>query len=1194
MKVCRLLAGLVLVLCLMILPARADDPFFEVRRWTLTQDEETRVLTASFRSLREDRVVLLEEVEDGPPVEHDVAFVDLSQADRQAVLAIEDTDQPRRSPDWMDGYRVRYPMYIVDDLLTAPSRSIVARIPTGGWVREDAADIVAQGADGTRLPVAILAHDEHGDTLIQFRRQGFERWYWVYAVHPQPPRLDDGLQRRIDQTRQASQAAVQSQMELQKSVGELAGRLRDVEDTIARAQQSADRAEAEIKQWADLLPERQTEAQAAEAKVAPLEAPVRDAEPVAVAAREAAQAAVAAQRAAEARAAAALAEVEKEPEADQPAAQLAADAAQAEAQQAGETALRARMDAAAADTALEAARRSLGEAQQAHQRAQRALQDGRNAEQAARRLKTEQTAIAQENTAPRDRLRQELETAQTAAAAAVETADRLQADYFEAAADADPSLLREGLSAEFRDWEGDELSSWPAVVEGLNRSDNVLGNAFPSEIRMNVNPARRHDPRNFAASYRGYLTVEVPGVYSFFANADDASFIFINGFLVHARPGSNPPLTGRAAVFNIGADIALEAGVHPIEVHHVVGNSPSAIGFCGLMWIPPGERRWQYVPRQAFAGALTAVASGVEHGDGAPLAVIQHGLHDSLISDGVAMYPVRFTAAGSLPENASVRWDFGDGLSATGQVAEHVYFMPGDYTVTLRVGDSMPPFTRRINVWSTPVPTSSRTLERTVSVLAEMDFEELPVDRLNQVFNFLRLSEQAHRWPPLERVCRRLLRESQLDVEHRTRLHTVLMEAMARQGRAREALERMDQALSEAAGLRALEAEVLLQAADVQRIHLRDYREADALYSRILDEYSRLRHPVIRRAAVAWGDMFLQAGDPARAAETYRLAAGLGDATAGESAGDAAGRGALLRIAEQQLRAGDLSHADRLLQRIEASYPEQKVEGLYRFLRAETGRLAGRYEDAIYDYEVVLQLTAWAGYHGPAMIGLADTYRRMHDHGRALEWLDAVRERYPALYEDRELETTRALIEARRENLQDGDQDPLFTGFRSVFDPDVDGEQARFTTAQRVRLVRAPALDGEQAAYLFAGDQRRNLTWRTVLPNVEPESRFWIEFWIRNEFTSPRAVVTAHVHIDIIGPGNQRFSRESVALHPTFGQWQKVGALLKGPVADEISVALNFGHLTGLVNLDAIDISVVTDSEYDALRRFVDGEGDGS
>src|SRR5262249_6680590 len=91
---------------------------------------------------------------------------------------------------------------------------------------------------------------------------------------------------------------------------------------------------------------------------------------------------------------------------------------------------------------------------------------------------------------------------------------------------AKPPPMHEGVTVEVREWAGDDLKDWATVRTGLQKSENVVGNAVVPDIVQTTNPARPGEIRKFAASYRGFLTVDKPGVYRFFANADDAVFVF--------------------------------------------------------------------------------------------------------------------------------------------------------------------------------------------------------------------------------------------------------------------------------------------------------------------------------------------------------------------------------------------------------------------------------------------------------------------------------------------------------------------------------------------------------------------------------------------------------------------------------------------------------------------------------------------
>src|SRR3979411_3301678 len=92
-------------------------------------------------------------------------------------------------------------------------------------------------------------------------------------------------------------------------------------------------------------------------------------------------------------------------------------------------------------------------------------------------------------------------------------------------------------------------------------------------------------------------------------------------------------------------------------------------------------------------------------------------------------------------------------------------------------------------------------------------------------------------------------------------------------------------------------------------------------------------------APIHWGDLYTEAGDMVQAEERYRLAKSLGGERFGATGQrEAIQRGAQLRIAEQKLRGGDVRGTRLLLERMELDFPGQKLEGMYRFLRAETDR----------------------------------------------------------------------------------------------------------------------------------------------------------------------------------------------------------------------------------------------------------------
>ena len=833
------------------------------------------------------------------------------------------TDPPPATDKWLPGYAIRYAVRIQDPAAALLERQTVqVAIPTGGWLKPDASDVRVVSEHHQVVPAVVISHDPRGDTLLQFTRRGTNRWHWVDPVNPRAgPPVAAAMLGRMTQAREASQQETLRTMKLRAESAQAAGALRDIQAQLTREQATLAGVEKELGQVPGWIADRKKDLAAATAALAP--------HPPRVAAAKTAFGA------ADKQAKAALAAVEA---AADPATKQAAEAA----------ALPLRMALAGAKTKLDAEEKALASAQRKVNQAKAQIQQGEKQLAAAQALKQKTAAAIAGLTPQLETLRRQAERLSAQATASAERSGKLEADYRQLALDADPRLHREGLALEVRDWGGDqldELNDWPTVVAGLQHSDNVLGNALVTDVLQKMNPFRLGDNLNFAASYRGFLDVKQAGLYRFVLNADDASFLFINDYLVFSRVGSNRPLQARLGVYSVGADIELDAGVYPLEIHQVTGNTPGAVGRCAFYWIPPDAKTWARVPSAAFRPALMALPVRAEAPKGVRVPIPSMGIASSLNLGGADLFLARFEADGAAP-GQKITWNFGDGQHGAGAAIEHLYFAPGDVEVAMLAHPGLPPFKRRLHVWPAPVPTSPLTLGDAVRALSRVDLDELGPPQLALAFALLRQCGQPERWPLVEAVAVRLLREPLDDLQYRIQLMTALMEALARQGRASDALIVGEKALDAARSVRALTVAVQMKRAEIHWRQLQDFDAAAKDYAAIVDANRRQTLDSVRDAAIAWGDMYLAMGDVPRAASTYRLADSLGR-PAGQlaSVADLAKRGGLLRTAEKLLRDGSIRQSRQVLERIEQEYPEQKVEGLFRFLRAESDRHAGFYEE---------------------------------------------------------------------------------------------------------------------------------------------------------------------------------------------------------------------------------------------------------
>jgi tetratricopeptide (TPR) repeat protein len=863
---------------------------------------------------------------------------------------------PPQAPPWLEGYALRWPVRVLGEFAKQQDcKSVVVSLPTGGWVRPDAADLAVQAGSGKLLPLAVLSHDPTGDTIVQFKRNGDDPWYWVYGVSAKPPAAP----------------------------------------------------KADVK--------------------------------------------------------------------------------------------------------------------------------------------------------------------------------------------ADPAF-HEGVTAEVRAWEGDDLGSWAKVRAGLEKSSRVLGNAVVTDVVQQCNPARPSQPNHYAVSYRGFLAVKNPGAYRFLVNAEDASFLFIDGFKVCERPGVNPTL-GTIKVKErdkLAGTVDLKPGVHAFEVHQAVGSHPGAAGICALLWAPPGQPKFAYLTPADVARPLYARAAALEGPAGELPGPFVCGLDDTLEVPGLKLFLFRFTALGPAKDDGDFAWDFGDGTAGKGRSVTHVYFKEADYAVTLTAGGSaLPPFRQHVNVWAEPGDTSPLSLGKAVKALEALQWQKLEPGRVREIFTFLNACEQPNRWPLLDAVARHLLAQKDLDLDTRSHLYVARMEALTRLGRASEALKLGEKVRPEFARTPALQVRLQLAAAAIHQYHFKDAAAASRIYKAILDEHSRVEHPNLRLAAVRWGDLFAEAGDLVKAGETYRLAATLGgEKLTGPTTTEASTRGALLRIAEQKLRAGDIHATRQLLEKVELEYPGRRLDGLYCFLRAESDRHAGRYEDALRYYEMIFKLPQWAGYRDRATHGIADTYLRLGDLEKAQKWFADLKEGFPKYFESQKGAEVEKLIAQRLERVRArGGGGAFFKGFVTGFEPD---EPKWFGDVKDNAVVRGPGIEGPYALLADGySNEAAYTTYQRTLKNLTPGGTYWVEIWYRDlvRASPPPPGAQAFVQLNLTGteapkPG---VSGQPAVVRNSYGRWHKVGAKLKVPMAQDFDLTLHFYYLKGVYLFDGLRVLPVSDREQDALLSFQEG-----
>src|SRR5262249_29686949 len=155
-------------------------------------------------------------------------------------------------------------------------------------------------------------------------------------------------------------------------------------------------------------------------------------------------------------------------------------------------------------------------------------------------------------------------------------------------------------------------------------------------------------------------------------------------------------------------------------------------------------------------------------------------------------------------------------------------------------------------------------------------------------------------------------------------------------------------------------------------------------------------------------------------------------------------------------------------------------------------------EDALRHYEMILKLPQWAGYRDRALFGIANSYFRMEELGKAGKWFGNIKEAFPKFYEKEKIADLEKLIEerqARRKTakLKGGE---LLKGYRTGFEPD---EPKWFGAPAGFDIVAAPGIQGPHAAMIEIFPKDLDLlSYTRPFKNLTPGGTYWAEIWYKD------------------------------------------------------------------------------------------------
>jgi len=499
-----------------------------------------------------------------------------------------------------------------------------------------------------------------------------------------------------------------------------------------------------------------------------------------------------------------------------------------------------------------------------------------------------------------------------------------------------------GLVLETRKFNGGGIRTPAQMRKLVDASGPSYGRWLVPNIFHGFNPFGPSD--NYVSIYRGWLHAPKDGEYQFATTSDDASYFLVGGQVVSSKPRwGRGPANARFA----GKPVRLKAGPHKIEYYHVEGGGSQ---FCVGAWKAPGDR-FRLIPPSAFPGVFTAKQTGLRISGSAVPIDLSFRAAGGVIYENHRLYKVVFKDAtpGGRSKGWGPKWSFGDGTSSEERGPEHVYFLPGEYTVTfaLKRGATTVQVRQRIVVgadWEPPRQSRADTSRRYYRIVRAYDFKAMESVHLEAALAFfVTMGADAE----IMKAAGALFeRDDAVAKKNLYRSAVLLGERLRDLKKQPDAAMRVFRAAEKRAKEPAQKARLIRRAGDTFLYAFAKPDEALAEYVRILDTYGKLEDNIVRLAQIRIGDAYKAKGDHDRSLAAYRKAEGM-LAYQRSHAVKSVRRGAFAQSIEDYVSRKQFDQAETLLDVWGWEHPSDRLAGHWSLVAAKLALAKGDKDSAL-------------------------------------------------------------------------------------------------------------------------------------------------------------------------------------------------------------------------------------------------------
>jgi tetratricopeptide (TPR) repeat protein len=331
-----------------------------------------------------------------------------------------------------------------------------------------------------------------------------------------------------------------------------------------------------------------------------------------------------------------------------------------------------------------------------------------------------------------------------------------------------------------------------------------------------------------------------------------------------------------------------------------------------------------------------------------------------------------------------------------GESVDHVYLLPGEYTVTAKATNG--PFapmkrTSRIFVsrpWDRVTDNELDSTATHANIVAEYAFAALRPEAIAEATVLL---QRCDRLDAIIAAGDALLKKEKIPAEALDTAMPIYSQTLAQKGQRAKAAAGLLQAAKMTDNV-ATQA-TMLSTAGAQLMRMggkEDLDKAMTLFDGVVRKYDSLTTvPAIRMAKIGMGDVWRLRCDYEKAKDAYTQARPKAE---NEYTSDSISKGDYARHVEDYLRNKDYVGAQDYLTKWEEAYPIDKLEGYWSLLKARLCLAQDKPADAAVETSVLVGVNPASNYAPQLLMIQNEAYVKLKDSAKAKAALETIVEKY--------------------------------------------------------------------------------------------------------------------------------------------------------------------------------------------------------